>query len=51
VKLKGKMIDRNFITQNELTAGGKLIFIMGSTPKKSRGIDNSAFPYSMSTSK
>jgi predicted alpha-1,2-mannosidase len=51
IKLKGRMLDRNFITQSELTGGGKLIFTMGSTPKKSRGIDNSAFPFSMSTSK
>jgi predicted alpha-1,2-mannosidase len=48
IKLNGKIVDKNFITHQELIKGGRLVFRMGSEPEKSRGIKEEAFPYSMS---
>jgi len=49
VNLNGKTIDKNFITHEDLTKGGKLIFKMGPKPDKKRGTSEEAYPYSMST--
>ena len=48
IKLNGRKIDKNFITQEELYNGGTLIFRMGSEPDKRRGISEDSYPYSMS---
>ena len=49
IKLKGKTIKRNYITHNELTGGGRLVFRMGARPDLDRGTDPESYPYSMST--
>jgi len=46
--LNGKVVDKNFIKQNDLTNGGDLVFRMGPEPEKSRGTKEKDFPYSMS---
>ena len=50
IKLNGKRIGNNFIRHSDLTRGGKLVFVMGPEPEKSRGTKEDAFPYSMSRS-
>lgn len=49
VSFEGKLIDRNFIRQHELMAGGRLVFKMDNKPETRRGTTEKAFPYSMST--
>jgi predicted alpha-1,2-mannosidase len=46
--LNGKVVDRNFIKQSDLTNGGDLVFRMGPEPEKTRGTNAKDFPYSMS---
>jgi predicted alpha-1,2-mannosidase len=48
IKLKGKTIDKNFITHGDLNSGGKLVFRMGPEPDMNRGTNEEAYPYSMS---
>jgi putative alpha-1,2-mannosidase len=47
VKLNGKPYDKLYITHADLLTGGKLEFMMASTPNKSRGV-KSGKPYSLS---
>lgn len=47
--LNGKEITRNYLTYDELTAGGTLKFVMGPEPNTSRGINPEDMPYSVST--
>jgi predicted alpha-1,2-mannosidase len=49
ITLDGKTLDRNYITHNELTAGGRLIFRMTDKPDRKRGIVEKSYPYSMSS--
>lgn len=49
VRLNGRTVDVNYVTHEQLTAGGKLEFTMGSEPARERGKAPSARPYSMST--
>jgi 4-hydroxy-2-oxoglutarate aldolase len=42
-------MDVNYVTHEQLTAGGRLEFDMSPEPEKERGISPSARPYSMST--
>jgi len=49
VKLFGKVMEKNYITHEEIMKGGQLLFKMGSSPNKRRGTETGAFPYSMST--
>ena len=46
--LNGKVVDKNFIKQSDLTNGGDLVFRMGPKPEKNRGIKEKDYPYSMS---
>jgi predicted alpha-1,2-mannosidase len=48
IKLNGKIVDKNFITHQELIKGGRLVFRMGTEPEKKRGTDDKSRPYSMS---
>jgi predicted alpha-1,2-mannosidase len=48
VTLDGKVLDRNFITHEELVAGGELRFVMGAEPQTARGTTASARPCSLS---
>lgn len=46
--INGEMIDRNYLTYDELKAGGKLTFKMSKEPNKSRGTSYEAAPTSSS---
>ena len=46
--LNGKVITRNFLTHDELKAGGRLRFVMSDTPARERGVSEADVPYSMS---
>ena len=46
--LNGKVVDKNFIKQSDLTNGGDLVFRMGPEPEKNRGTKEKDYPYSMS---
>ena len=48
ISLEGKVVSRNYIQHHELKSGGRLIFNMGREPSKTRGISDSAAPFSMS---
>jgi putative alpha-1,2-mannosidase len=48
IRLNGKPVGRNFITHEELQAGGKLTFKMQATPERKRGTTEVEFPFSMS---
>ncbi len=48
VRLNGRSHRNNFVTHQQLTAGGKLEFTMSSVPDLSRGTEPGARPYSMS---
>lgn len=48
IKYNGKKSGKNFITHEDLTGGGKLVFKMGANANTSRGTDTDAAPYSMS---
>jgi predicted alpha-1,2-mannosidase len=49
VRLNGKERDVNFVTHDQLKAGGKLEFTMSPVPDRQRGTSPEAYPYSMST--
>ncbi len=46
--LDNRILNRNYITHEELTNGCRLQFKMSATPNTNRGIDVSSYPYSMS---
>ena len=46
--LNGKPYGKNYITHDDLMAGGKIEFEMGAQPNKSRGVTADSFPYSFS---
>jgi predicted alpha-1,2-mannosidase len=46
--LNGKVITRNFVTHDELRAGGRLRFVMSDAPATERGVAEDDIPYSMS---
>jgi predicted alpha-1,2-mannosidase len=48
VLLNGKVLTRTYITQDELTSGGELRFVMQATPNKKWGVDTGDRPYSFS---
>jgi predicted alpha-1,2-mannosidase len=48
IKFNSKKSGKNYITHEELTGGGKLVFKMGATANTSRGTDTDDAPYSMS---
>lgn len=48
ITLNGKALNRAFITHDELTLGGELIYSMGSKPNKKWGIKTTDLPYSLS---
>ncbi len=48
ITLNGKAFDRAFITHDELTQGGELIYRMGKKPNKKWGSDSKGSPYSLS---
>ena len=49
VRLNGVRLDVNYLTHDQLTAGGTLEFAMSSEPERGRGTEQSSRPYSMST--
>ncbi len=49
VRLNGGSLDVNYVTHDQITAGGKLDFAMSSEPDRGHGAEQSARPYSMST--
>lgn len=51
VQLNGKSIEKNYISHEELTGGGKLTFFMNDTPDTLRRTEENAFPYSLSKEK
>jgi predicted alpha-1,2-mannosidase len=48
VRLNGKLLDRNYITHDEVVRGGELGFVMSDRPNQKRGTRVEARPYSMS---
>jgi putative alpha-1,2-mannosidase len=46
--LNGRTLDRTWISQDEIMAGGTLRFVMGPTPNKGWATGPNAAPYSMS---
>lgn len=51
VELNGKVIEKNFITYEELMEGGELIFTLVSKPNIERGVSADNYPHSMSSEK
>ncbi len=51
VQLNGRPLDRSYVTDAEVRAGGTLHFTMGATPNKSWGMAVAARPYSMSAAR
>ncbi|TCC86691.1 glycoside hydrolase family 92 protein [Pedobacter frigiditerrae] len=51
LKVNGASYDKNWLSHSALQKGGVLDFGMSATPNKTRGISESAFPYSFSTEK
>jgi len=47
--LNGEAYDKNFIRYADIASGGELVFEMGETPNKNRGIDQSSRPFSLSS--
>lgn len=47
VLLNGKPYDKLYITHNDIVAGGRIEFVMGSKPEKSRGQKENTKPYSL----
>lgn len=47
--LNGKPYDKNYIRYSDISDGGELVFEMGNTPNKNRGIDPSSRPFSLSS--
>lgn len=50
VKLNGKAYDKTYITQNDITKGGQLEFVMGSKPNYKWGVSKNALPPSQAFS-
>ena len=48
VWLDGVLVERNFITHDEILRGGELRFVMSDRPNRRRGTGTEARPYSMS---
>lgn len=48
VKLNNKNHAKNYITHGELTKGANIIFDLSATPNKTRGVNQTDFPYSFS---
>ncbi len=48
LKINGKTYDKNYVTHDDLMAGGTMEFVMADKPSKSRGVKASARPYSLS---
>lgn len=46
VRLNGQVIDKNYITYNQLMEGGTLEFVLTDKPNMERGTSADAFPYS-----
>jgi len=51
LSLNGAVQLNNWLNHFELQKGGNLLFQMGATPAKSRGVSATAYPYSLSTDK
>lgn len=51
MKVNGKAYDRNYLTHEQLTNGGTVLYEMSATPNKKRGISDVARPYSFSLEK
>ncbi|MEY8687046.1 GH92 family glycosyl hydrolase [Bacteroides sp. AN502(2024)] len=51
VELNGKPIDTNFVTYEELMAGGELRFTLTDSPDRNRGVSPSSAPYSYTREK
>ena len=51
VELNGKAYLNNWIGHSSILAGGNFNFNLGNTPNKTRGINPSTFPFSISTNK
>ena len=49
VTLNGRALDRSYITDAEIRAGGELRFAMGARPNKAWGKSKASRPFSMST--
>lgn len=49
VQLNGRSLDKNWISQQDIYAGGRFNAVMGAQPNKKRGTAASAYPYSFST--
>jgi putative alpha-1,2-mannosidase len=47
VSLNGRPLDRSWIGDDEIRAGGELRFVMGATPNEAWGAGQQARPYSM----
>jgi predicted alpha-1,2-mannosidase len=47
--LNGEAYDKNFIRYSDIANGGELVFEMGPEPNKTRGIDPSSRPFSLSS--
>jgi putative alpha-1,2-mannosidase len=47
VYLNNKIFNRTYIKHDEIINGGKLKFVMSSTPNKKWGSDESTFPFSL----
>ena len=45
IYLNNKLLDRNYLTHSEIISGGTLKFVMSPNPDKTRGINESTFPY------
>ena len=50
-QLNGAPLDKNYITYDDIAAGGTLTFQMGSTPNLQRNTSKAAAPFSMSKKK
>jgi predicted alpha-1,2-mannosidase len=51
LKVNGQVYDKNYLNHLDLQKGAILDFNMSATPNKTRGIKESSFPYSFSTTK
>jgi predicted alpha-1,2-mannosidase len=51
VWLNGEAVQRNYLTHDEVTAGGELRFVMGAIPALGRGTGTAAAPSSMSAAR
>jgi predicted alpha-1,2-mannosidase len=51
INLNGKTLNKSYIRHGELQNGGRLLFDMSNIPDHRRGINEDAYPYSMSSEK